>query len=266
MGDEFFGYRPLAAGSHLTHEYWDRGARDYADEHVDFLTRNRLIWGPEGWDEADVQWLGTPEDLAGLRVLEVGCGLAQGARYLASLGAHVVGIDIAPGMLGEAHRIDAELGRAPLPLLAADACALPLADQVVDLAFSAFGAIAFVPDVAPLYAEVARVLRPGGRWVFSAPHPMRWVFSDDPVDVEPELIRSYFDRTPYLEGHGDQVSYAEFHHTLEDHVAALAASGFVIESLREPQFAPGVETTWGGWSAERSRLFPGTMVVQARRR
>src|SRR5690349_23010429 len=31
--------------------------------------------------------------------------------------------------------------------------------------------------------EVARVLRPGGRWVFSVTHPVRWSFPDDPTEA-----------------------------------------------------------------------------------
>src|SRR5919107_1345304 len=48
-------------------------------------------------------------------------------------------------------------------------------------------------------AEVARVLRPGGRWVFSVTHPLRWAFSDDPTREGLTVRRSYFDRRPYVE-------------------------------------------------------------------
>ena len=47
--------------------------------------------------------------------------------------------------------------------------------------------------------EVFRVLRPGGRWVFSVTHPMRWVFLDDPGEDGLVGVHSYFDRRPYVE-------------------------------------------------------------------
>ena len=62
----------------------------------------------------------------------------------------------------------------------ADVCEMPFRTQSFDVAFSAFGAIPFVADSAQAMREVARVLRPGGRWVFSVTHPMRWMFPDDP--------------------------------------------------------------------------------------
>ncbi len=68
----------------------------------------------------------------------------------------------------------------PVPLVQAGAERLPFRAASFDLACSAFGAVPFVADPGRVMAEVARVLRPGGRWVFAVNHPMRWVFSDDP--------------------------------------------------------------------------------------
>ena len=62
-----------------------------------------------------------------------------------------------------------------------------------DLACSAFGAVPFVAEPERVMREVARVLRPGGRWVFAVNHPMRWMFSDDPgpdgLTVDPVVLR-----------------------------------------------------------------------------
>ncbi len=47
--------------------------------------------------------------------------------------------------------------------------------------------------------EVARVLRPGGRWVFASTHPIRWSFPDDPGPDGLTATMPYWDRTPYVE-------------------------------------------------------------------
>ena len=73
------------------------------------------------------------------------------------------------------------------------------ATRSFDLACSAYGAIPFVADVEAVFAEVARVLRPGGRWVFSVTHPVRWAFPDAPGPEGLVADRPYFDRTPYVE-------------------------------------------------------------------
>ena len=85
----------------------------------------------------------------------------------------------------------------------ADAQRLPFRDASFDLAFSAYGAVPFVADSAAVMNEVARVLRPGGRWVFSASHPIRWAFPDSPGPEGLTATMSYFDRRPYVEFDGD---------------------------------------------------------------
>ena len=150
---------------------------------------------PRGVREKDAHLLG---DLTGRRVLEVGAGAAQCARWLVGEGVDVVATDVSGGMLAAGARYDAEVGRTT-PLVQADARALPFADASFDVAFTAFGALPFVPDADRVHAEVARVLRPGGRWVFAVTHPLRWAFPDDPGEAGLTATRSYFDRTPYAE-------------------------------------------------------------------
>src|SRR5947209_10699887 len=141
--------------------WWDRDADAYQAEHGDFLGDTDLVWCPEGLREADIGLLG---EVAGRRVLEVGCGAAAGARWLATRGARPVGLDLSAGMLRHA-RAGARRAGVPVPLVQADATRLPFRDGTFDLAFTAFGAIPFVADSAALFREVHRVLRPDARWV-----------------------------------------------------------------------------------------------------
>jgi len=110
---------------------------------------------------------------------------------------------------------------------------------------------------------VARVLRPGGSWVFAVTHPVRWAFPDDPEGLT--AVRSYFDRRPYVETDDDgAVVYAEHHRTLGDHVADLVGAGFRLERLVEPEWPAGHERTWGGWGPVRGALLPGTAIFVCR--
>ncbi|MGH3737238.1 MAG: class I SAM-dependent methyltransferase, partial [Micromonosporaceae bacterium] len=148
--------------------WWDADATQYQAEHGDFLGDTDFVWCPEALREADAGMLGT---LAGRRVLEVGCGAASCARWLSAQGAYPVGFDLSAGMLREAG-LAARRSGVTVPLVQADAETLPFADASFDIACSAFGAIPFVADSARVMREVARVLRPGGRWVFAITHPM----------------------------------------------------------------------------------------------
>jgi SAM-dependent methyltransferase len=244
------GYEQISNDDGLAaRTWWDVTAADYLREHGSFLGKRDLRWCPEGLLEDDVQLLG---DLTGLRVLVVGCGAAQGARWAFDVGADVVGIDVSVSML--------IADDADVPLICADARALPFVANSFDVAFSAFGAIPFVPDPHTVHSEVARVLRPGGRWVFAIPHPFRWCFLDDPTEAGLTAHRSYFDERPYVEtdASGTPV-YAEYHYTLGAHLRAVVTAGFIVTDLVEPTWQAG-DAVWGGWGPVRGEFLPGTAI------
>jgi ubiquinone/menaquinone biosynthesis C-methylase UbiE len=148
----------------------------------------------------------------------------------------------------------------------ADARALPFPDASFDVVFTAYGAIPFVPDAGRVHAEAARVLRPGGRWVCSVTHPVRWAFPDDPGERGLTADRSYFDRRPYVErDERGRVLYAEYHRTVGDHVADLVGAGLVLDRIVEPTWPEDNDRTWGGWSPLRGRHLPGTAIFVAHR-
>jgi SAM-dependent methyltransferase len=241
---------------------WDAEADDYQREHGEFLTDAGFVWSPEGLNEADVHLLG---DVASRRVLEIGCGAAQCARWLQDNGAESVGVDLSARQLQHSRRIDQER-RHPVPVVCGTATSLPFADACFDLACSAFGALSFVLDIATALAETWRVLRPGGVFVFSVVHPVRWMFPDDPGPAGLTVSRSYFDATPYVELDAEgSPSYVEPHHTLADWVGAITAAGLVVDRLTEPTWPPGLERVWGGWGPVRGQLVPGTLIFSTRR-
>jgi SAM-dependent methyltransferase len=226
--------------------WWDSSAREYYAEHGAFLGDAGFVWGPEGWTEGELNLLGaTP----GQRILEIGGGAGQCGRWLASeRGATVVSSDLSLGMLEVGRQIEESHG-IRLPLVQCDATRLP-----------------FVADSAGLLAEAARVVRPGGRVVFSTTHPFRWAFPDVPGAAGLTATMSYFDRTPYVEtdDHG-RLAYAEHHRTMGDRVRELVAAGLVLEDVVEPEWPARNEQEWGGWSPLRGRVFPGTAIFVCRR-
>jgi ubiquinone/menaquinone biosynthesis C-methylase UbiE len=166
-----------AESARANRRWWDGEAPAYQAEHGAFLGDADLLWCPEGLREADVHLLG---DVRGRDVLEVGCGAAQGARWLVGAGARVTAFDVSHGQLLQSRRLDTATGVRVERLVQADAQRLPFRDSAFDVVMSAFGGIPFVADSAGTMREVCRVLRPGGRFVFSVTHPVRWVFPDDP--------------------------------------------------------------------------------------
>jgi ubiquinone/menaquinone biosynthesis C-methylase UbiE len=237
--------------------WWDSDADAYHDAHGRFLGDADFIWSPENLREDDAHLLG---DVAGKRVLEVGGGAAMCARWLRTRGADVVSFDVSAGMLRHARDASERSGVA-VPLVQADAQFLPFRSRVFDIAFTAFGAVPFVADSARVMREVARVLVPGGRWVFATTHPMRWSFPDDPGPDGLTATMPYWDRTPYVEFAADGTpTYVEHHRTLGDRVRELAAAGFRLLDIVEPEWPAGHAEEWGQWSPLRGAILPGTAI------
>lgn len=242
--------------------WWDADAEDYHATHGEFLGEVDFVWCPEGLRETDLGLLGP---VAGRRVLEIGCGFASCARWLRSAGAWPVGLDVSAGMLRYAVAGAGSSG-VHVPLVQADGATLPFATGSFDIACSAFGAVPFVADSGGLMREVARVLRPGGRWVFAVTHPLRWIFPDDPGPDGLTVRQSYFDRTPYVEvDRTGQATYVEHHRTLGDLVGQITAAGMTLEQLVEPEWPDGLLREWGQWSPLRGRYFPGTAIFRCGR-
>jgi demethylmenaquinone methyltransferase / 2-methoxy-6-polyprenyl-1,4-benzoquinol methylase len=104
-----------------------------------------------GWRHRCVDALGLP---GGSAVLDVACGTGDLCRELAGRGHRPVGVDLSAGMLAHAHTT--------APLVLADALAAPFGPGVFHGAVSGF-ALRNVVDLGVLFAELARVVRAGGR-------------------------------------------------------------------------------------------------------
>jgi SAM-dependent methyltransferase len=237
--------------------WWDSQTDSYLDEHGAFLGDARFVWCPEGLSESEAGLLG---DVDGRRVLEVGSGAAQCSRWLLAAGADPVAVDLSAAMLLRGRALGASTSLA-VPLIQANATHLPFADASFDLACSAYGAVPFVADSAAVMAEVARVLRPGGRWVFSVTHPVRWSFPDDPGPAGLVAHNSYWDRLPYVEQDSSgRATYVEHHRTIGDRVREITAAGLTLIDIVEPEWPDDLTRSWGAWSPLRGQLVPGTAI------
>ena len=259
------GRRPVGAVETVRAQraWWDAEAAGYRREHGAFLGDARpgsaFVWGPEGLTEDEAGLLGP---VVGRRVLEIGCGAAQCARWLAGQGARVVACDLSAGMLREGVAVDADQG-VRTSLLQCDARRLPFADASFDVVCTAYGALPFVADAGAVLREARRVLRAGGRFAASVPHPIRWALPDVPGAEGLTVRHSYFDRRPYVETEADgTVRYAEHHRTVGDWVRLVRAAGLLLTDLVEPQWRAG-DAVWGGWSRLRGELVPGTLIIVA---
>jgi len=149
-------------------------------------------------------------DVRGLTALDVGCGSGRYLRELESRGAVAFGMDFSTPMLKRARRQSARVARADLR-------ALPLEAMTIDVAICGL-ALGDVAELELALAEIARVLRPGGRAIYSVVHPAG--------------ENAGWSRT--FESGGRQWAIDGHWHSLVRHRHACAAAGLSMEEWREP--------------------------------
>ena len=187
-------------------------------------------------------------DVTGLDIIDLGCGEGYCARELASRGAgSITGVELSDEMVQLAQAQDAELGHG-IHFRQGDITRLTDADASFDLALGVF--VYNYVDTEQMLAsfrEVHRVLRPGGHFVFSVPHP---AFAYIRTEQQPPF---YFDvsGSGYFSGRnvqhqgaiyrrdGTALPVQKIHKTFSDYFDALAAAGFgALPQVQELQVLP----------------------------
>lgn len=154
--------------------------RRYADEQ-DARSAEKRFYAAIAHGAED--YTRTVQDLAdGADVLEVGCGMGEASVIVAPSCRSLTGIDISEAAVAAAERRASAHGLRNARFTTADAERTGLPDDAFDLAFGS--GIVHHLEIAPHFAELARVLRPGGSAVF-------W----EPLGHNP-LINWYRRRTP----------------------------------------------------------------------
>lgn len=198
-------------------------------------------------------------DVAGLDVLELGCGAAQWSIALAGLGARPVGLDLSARQLEHARRAMAEAG-VEFPLIEASAEDVPLRDGTFDIVFCDHGAFNFA-DPRRLVPECARLLRRGGLLAFSMPSPILDIFWNEKqakVDERPQ--NDYFElrRFEDEEGVNFQLPFGEW-------IRLFRANDFAIEDLIELRPGPDAETSYDLVTLEWARRWPAEHIWKVRK-
>jgi ubiquinone/menaquinone biosynthesis C-methylase UbiE len=164
-------------------------------------------------------------DVAGLEILDAGCGSGPLMEALRAEDAVVSGFDLSPAMVELARQRlgdDADVRVADL------GAPLPHPDDAFDLVVACLS-LHYVKDWASALAELRRVLRPGGRLIVSIIHPTVYAV------VYPEA--DYFALTQYSEDYdfGEGTVWMTYwHRPLQDVINAFIDAGFGIKRVTEP--------------------------------
>ena len=239
---------------------WTESNREYTDENAsDNWALDEISWGIWGIDESELNVLG---DVAGLDVVELGCGTAYFSAWLAKLGARPIGVDITPAQLDTARRMMAETG-IEFPLIEADAAETGLPDACADLVRLGVRRLDLGRPVP---------LDPRGGAAAAARRPARLPAQLDARDPLLDRRGARGDRlvNPQFGMHRFEwpEGGVEFHLPHGEWIDLLRANGFEIERLIEIQAPADAETHhyYAYVTADWARKWPCEEIWAARKR
>ena len=212
-------------------------------------------------------WL--PARVDGMSVLCLAAGGGWQAILYAAAGAAVTVVDLSPAMLDLDRR---EAGRRGLSVTCVEAAMedLPLPDAAFDIVHQPVSTC-YTPDLAGVYAEVARVLRPGGLYVSQHKTPVSLQVScSRPGDREPAVRYAlgvelgHLGPLPPSPDHDHrEADAAEYLHTYQALLGGLCHAGFAIEDVVEPN--PSQADAPPGSRGHRGRWVRPYLRIKARR-
>jgi len=201
-------------------------------------------WQREFTDGADPEYaeqilpLAAAQLAGARRVLDVGCGEGQIGRLVEAGGGHAIGIDPTWAQLSVAQQRGGGVA-----FTLAQAGRLPFADATFDAAVACL-VFEHITDVDSAIAEVARVLEPGGRFIFFLNHPLLQTPGSGWID-DHILMEQYWRIGPYLiedttmEEVDKGVVLPFVHRPLSRYVNAMIANGLYLTHMEEPAPPPG---------------------------
>lgn len=244
---------------------------------------NRRAWNDvsAAWNERDDQrsavasvrrrpagtlWPEEPAFLGPVRgrtLLHLQCGAGEDTLSWAKLGARVTGLDLAERRI-EAARARAARLRLPAAFVAGNVARLPFPARRFDVVYTSRGALVWIPALTVWAREIARVLKPGGRFFLCDEHPFLYCLVQRGRRA-PHIGWDYFDQRSrawrgwwFMKGGGPKSPKAETDWKLSDTLNALAGAGLILRRTRELPSAAAMEF----WlPPSRRGILPQTLML-----
>ena len=249
MTDQPSGQEAVSRHERVNRAFWDADADDYQAVHRATIARDPRAWGVWRIPETEVEALGP---IAGLVVLEFGCGAAQWAEALVADGARVVALDVSRAQLRHAGAAVANGAR----LVCASGEAIPCADASFDVVFCDHGAMSFC-DPDRTVPECARLLRDGGRLVFSVGTQLLYLTWDDARFRQTRRLQEPWRARQVVDSGSGTVDVLWSH---GEWVRAFRTHGLVVDDLVELIAPEGATTTYDFAPYRWARRWPAEEI------
>jgi SAM-dependent methyltransferase len=210
-----------------------------------------------GYQPTPRDWF--PADLAGAAILCLASGGGQQGPVLAAAGADVTVFDNSPAQLARDDEVAAREGLSIRTVLGDMRDLTAFAGASFDVVVNPVSNV-FCPDLAPVWQESFRVLRPGGLLLAGFMNPDIFIFDVAALDEREELVVRY--KLPFstldlpeeerARAYGD--GPVEYSHSLTEQIGGQLAAGFILTHLVEaPHHADATGRYMPGYIATRAR-------------
>jgi ubiquinone/menaquinone biosynthesis C-methylase UbiE len=229
---------------------WNQIAPHYQAEHK--IPTGFVHYGPHCPNEDQLQLIG---DVRGRRVLEIGCGGGQCSIAFAKRGAAATGIDISDEQVRFARRLAADNG-VEAAFHRGNAERLShIGNGSQDVVFSAY-ALQYVKRMDRCFGEVARVLRLGGRFVFSLDHPFWYCLAEKELRIESSYFEGEYSYEWEQTGMRSRPRVRQFQRTVGEYYRLLRNADLEVVDIVEPEpVEEGSGQDWGEYySPERQQM------------
>ncbi len=208
--------------------------------HSDFYDMARFLAGQTSLKPIELALLG---DLKGLSLLHLQCHFGQDSISLARMGAAVTGMDLSDRAIAQAQELAVQTD-SNATFICSDVYDLPnhLEGQV-DVVYTSYGGIGWLPDLDRWAKVIAHFLKPGGRFIMVEFHPMSWMFNDDFKALE----FSYFNDGAFVETYNGtyadtnadlQQTDVSWNHNIGAVLSSLLQNGLTLKHFEELPYSP----------------------------
>ena len=195
----------------------------------------------------------------GTTLLHLQCHFGLDTLSWARMGAEVVGVDISDEAIALARRLADDVGlsgRAEFICSDVYDADDPLGERLFDIVFVSWGALEWLPDLAPWARLIARRLKPGGLYYMAEIHPFASCYDEVPGERQLRIGYDYFAGPEKPSVDAVEHSYADpqtrldnlvawgWEHSMSAIIGSLLDAGLRLEQLHEHPFAPAPFWDW----------------------
>ncbi len=212
------------------------------DHHIrsDFYGVEDFKRGATSLNEIELSLIG---NVRGKDIAHLQCHFGQDTLSLARMGAQATGIDFSPKAIETAQALAKELSLDAQFICADVYNAASRISKPVDIVFTTYGVLGWLPDMQRWAEVVANCLKPGGELLLVEFHPVMWMYDNN--FVRPTY--SYFNREAIIEveegTYADQaapisLSSVGWNHAIGEVFGALRAAGMDVVHFEEYDYSP----------------------------